>query len=142
MIDIVDDVNIEMKKVFAHRLKCLRIDRGLTYKELALKLKQNYDVEVSYGTLCNYERAYRIPTLPLLIQIADFFEVTNDYLLGASDDKNCKILQTDFLDENKNHHILKLGIDIKADLESMEYKDLKELILKIKEMGLDFNKIK
>ena len=142
MMEIIDDVNIEMKKVFAHRLKMLRMDKGLTYKELSEKLKQLYNVDVSYGTLCNYERTYRIPTLPLFKQLADFFEVSTDYLFGITDVKNCEVIQTDFLDQNKNPHIVKLGIDIKADLESMEYKDLKELILKIKEMGLDFNKIK
>ncbi|MER3120759.1 helix-turn-helix transcriptional regulator [Bacillus altitudinis] len=37
------------------------------------------------ATYANYERGYRQPDYDTLIKIADFFEVTTDYLLRGED---------------------------------------------------------
>ena len=58
------------------RLKELREKKGLKQEELALALS------VSPSAIGMYERDYREPSDELLIKIADFFNVTTDYLLG------------------------------------------------------------
>ncbi len=37
---------------------------------------------------CRYESGEREPTASVLVRIADFYNVTTDYLLGRSDEKN------------------------------------------------------
>lgn len=57
----------------------LRLDKKLTQKELAESL------HVSVGTISNYEKSAHFPDIEKLINLADFFGVTTDYLLGRSE---------------------------------------------------------
>lgn len=61
-------------------LKQLREARGLNMRETAKLL------EMPYTTYVNYEKGLREPTSEMLIALADFFEVTIDYLLGRSEE--------------------------------------------------------
>jgi len=56
----------------------LRLDKKMTQKELAQVL------HVSIGTISNYEKGAHFPDIEKLINLADFFGVTTDYLLGRS----------------------------------------------------------
>lgn len=61
---------------FGELLAELRSDRNMTQKDLADEL------HVSVGTISNYERGVYFPELEKLVNLADFFHVTTDYLLG------------------------------------------------------------
>lgn len=63
--------------VFAEQLKTLRKINGLTQKELAekLKIKQN-----SYS---DWENGKSEPNIEMLVRIADYFDVSLDYLMGG-----------------------------------------------------------
>lgn len=61
---------------FGERLRSLRTARGLTQKECG-KLFQ-----LSESAIGMYERDQREPSLELVRRIADYFEVTIDYILG------------------------------------------------------------
>lgn len=61
---------------FGELLAELRQDRGMTQKELAKVLY------VSDGTISNYENGVHYPDVEKLMDIANFFGVTTDYLLG------------------------------------------------------------
>ena len=63
------------------RIKELREDKGLTIKALAEELGLNV------ATLSTYERGTREPSINTIIQLAKYFDVTSDYLLGVSDNK-------------------------------------------------------
>lgn len=58
------------------RIRILRERKGLSQKHLAYKL------DMPNQSLSNYERGYRLPPPDALKKIADFFEVSVDYLLG------------------------------------------------------------
>ena len=64
---------------FSERIKELRTERGLKQREMAdicgIKLR-------SYQ---GYEYGRHYPEVPGLIQIAKFFDVSTDYLLGLTD---------------------------------------------------------
>lgn len=64
---------------FSVRIKTLRKERGLKQKELAEILGL---ADRSYQC---YEYATRYPDFKGLIAIADFFDVSLDYLVGRSD---------------------------------------------------------
>lgn len=61
------------------RLKELRKERNLTQKEIAFRLNIN---SVTY---LHYEKAQREPPLSLLADMAKFFDVSVDYLLGLKE---------------------------------------------------------
>lgn len=68
-----------MKTILGERLKELREDRGYTQKQLSEKLGVN---SVTY---LHYEKEQREPPLSLLADMAVFFGVSVDYLLGLND---------------------------------------------------------
>ena len=67
-----------MEILLGKRLKELREERGLTQKQLATLLNLN---SVTY---LHYEKSLREPPLAVLADIARFFEVSTDYLLGIT----------------------------------------------------------
>lgn len=64
---------------FCERIKLLRTERGLKQRELAIEL------DLALNSYQCYEYATRTPDFRGLIAIADFFDVSLDYLVGRSD---------------------------------------------------------
>lgn len=58
------------------KLKKIRKEKNITQTEMANYLK------ISLGTYSNYENGLTQPPFKTLIQIADYFNVSTDYLLG------------------------------------------------------------
>jgi PAS domain S-box-containing protein len=67
---------------FAKRLRKLRKELGLNQKELASELGY------ARTTIANYEQATRFPPLDTLFEIANYFHVSLDYLLGRTKIRN------------------------------------------------------
>lgn len=65
---------------FSRQLLALRRQRGLTQKQLAA------NVGLSELAIQNYESGRRKPAFDALIALADYFDVSLDYLVGRSDD--------------------------------------------------------
>ena len=70
---------------FAIKLKKLRIEHGLSQKDLAQELG------ISRSCLANYEGGKRQPDNEMLIHIADKFHVLVDYLIDRTDYKNIEL---------------------------------------------------
>ena len=68
-----------MSKIFSERLKELREEMGIGQIQLAEEL------QVSKGIISLWENGLREPKLSNLVAIANFFDVTIDYLAGLSD---------------------------------------------------------
>lgn len=64
---------------FPDRLKKLRNSRGVTQKAMAEYLG------ITEQAYAKYEYAMREPNHETTIKLADFFEVSTDYLFGRSD---------------------------------------------------------
>lgn len=64
---------------FSKRLISLRQSRNLTQKQLAA------DVSLSEVGIQNYEGERRKPAFDVLIALADYFDVSLDYLVGRCD---------------------------------------------------------
>ncbi|WP_286167136.1 helix-turn-helix transcriptional regulator [Clostridium sp. D33t1_170424_F3] len=62
--------------MFAVRLKCLRKSQGLNQVELAKK------IGVKKQSISNWENDNILPSIEMLVRIADYFQVSTDYLLG------------------------------------------------------------
>lgn len=65
---------------FSDRLLELRKSRNLTQKQLAI------DLQMSELAIQHYESQRRKPAFDALVALADYFDVSLDYLCGRSDD--------------------------------------------------------
>ena len=61
-------------------LKELRIEHGLTQKELALQLG------ITQDSISLWEKGKRTPDTQYIIKMAEIFNVSTDYLVGRTDD--------------------------------------------------------
>lgn len=64
------------KNVFKDNLKSLRTEKGIGQVELARALG------LSKGIISMWENGLREPHMNALIKLADFFNITIDYLVG------------------------------------------------------------
>lgn len=64
---------------FSDRLKSLRRENNILQKDLAMLLK------VTPRAIRNYENGSHEPCYDSLIKLADYFNVSLDYLLGRTD---------------------------------------------------------
>lgn len=65
---------------FAERLSILRNAKGLTMEQLGK------DIGTTRATISNFENEQRKPSLDMVIKLADYFQVSIDYLVGRTDD--------------------------------------------------------
>lgn len=66
-------------KIFATRLRELRLEKGYTQQQIAEKLN------IRQQSYIRYEYATGEPSLETLVKLAKIFEVSTDYLLGISE---------------------------------------------------------
>ncbi|MSS44267.1 helix-turn-helix transcriptional regulator [Anaerosalibacter bizertensis] len=67
---------------FSERMKALRKEKDITLEELSEILG------TTKATLSRYENNLRIPNVDFIDELANFFNVSTDYLLGRTDIKN------------------------------------------------------
>lgn len=74
-------MNFDIEK-FSYRLTVLLDENNMTQTQLAKK------IGTSNVTICRYLTCERLPRLDVVTKIAAVFNISLDYLLGLSDDKN------------------------------------------------------
>ncbi len=82
-----------MNDSFPRIITLLRTERKLTQKQAADSLN------ISQALLSHYERGVRECGLDFLIRIADFYDVSCDYLLGRTSDRNGATITVDDIPE-------------------------------------------
>ena len=88
-------------------IRRLRLERGLNQEELGKR------IGVSKQSISNWENGNIVPSIDLLVSLAEFFSVSTDYLLGRTERKT---LDVSDLNERQTAH-LRLLID---DLRGLE----------------------
>ena len=101
---------------FAERLQELREDRGISRKDLAANLN------ITVSALGMYEQGRREPNMEMLIRLADYFNVTLDFLVGRS-----------FHDEETSKIIEALHLKNEIDKLPQGYKNIIDFMLNTKE---------
>ena len=66
---------------YSERLVELRTEKGLSQKTAAIELG------ISQALLSHYEKGIREFNLDFLCRIADYYDVTADYILGRTDSR-------------------------------------------------------
>lgn len=75
---IVGDI---MREILAKRLRECRKERGLSQLQVAVYC------DITEKAYQNYELMTREPRLEILVRLADFYEVSLDYLTGRTNQK-------------------------------------------------------
>lgn len=83
-----------MNTIFSIRLKMLRKEHNISAEELANKLN------INKSTISRYETGKTEPYLPLVIKIANYFNVSIDWLSGITDIRNWKQTSTSEIIDN------------------------------------------
>ena len=68
-----------MKETFGQRLRALRLEKQISQMAFAL------DIQVGKSIISSWELDQAEPTLTNLIKIAQYFDVTTDYLAGLEE---------------------------------------------------------
>ena len=76
---------------FNRIIKLLRKERGITQKQAA------EDLGVSQALLSHYEKGIRECGLDFVVRVADYYNVSCDYLLGRSAERNGMMLSAEDL---------------------------------------------
>jgi len=100
------------------RLFELRTEKNLSQREIAKIMN------VSQGTYNNWENSNTQPSIEQLIALADFFEVSVDYLIGRTDDTGA-MLQPLF--QTKHDYASKLFYSVDDDVQDAVLTILKKL---------------
>ncbi len=109
-------MNFDIEK-FSYRLNVLLDENNMSQTQLARK------IGTSNVTICRYLTCDRIPRLDVLTRIAYVFNVSVDYLLGLTNDKNIQIspensdlnmnlLVRDLFSLSPNYHLAESQIEL------------------------------
>lgn len=71
-----------MNKDFPRIIKLLRKERGISQKQAAI------DLDISPALLSHYEKGIREGNLDFVLKVADYYDVSCDYLLGRTLDRD------------------------------------------------------
>lgn len=69
---------------FCSRLKYLRLENNMSQRKLAQEFK------TSNSSICDWECGRSEPCFEMLVKIAEFFNVSTDFLLGLEDESGSK----------------------------------------------------
>ena len=109
---------------FGDILAELREDRGLNQKQLA------EEFHVSNSSISSLETGYRVPSVEMLVNLAAYFDVTTDYLLGLSDSS----LSPSVLSKRIAQEVT--AAELISMIESLTLQQKSALILVLKDMSI------
>ncbi|MCI8629733.1 MAG: helix-turn-helix transcriptional regulator [Firmicutes bacterium] len=67
---------------FSNKLKELRTSKNISQKQIASQL------DIADRQYRRYENEEQQPTLPIIIKLANYFDISLDYLVGRTDNPN------------------------------------------------------
>lgn len=109
---------------FGKIISALRAEKGIYQKELADYLK------VSIGTISNYEQGIHSPDFDTLCKLADYYDVSIDYMMGRTEIRACtKDLERPLTDNYTVADLLNTTLQLDKDSAHslVEYIDLLRL---------------
>lgn len=118
---------------FTTRLKKLRKEKNLFQSEVA------EEIGIASSSYSNYEQGTRSPDNETLIKLAKFFEVSIDYLLGETDEKQTANKVISIISEDQEfldfYHVFRKNEDIKRIIDhskNLSDKSIKQILKIIK----------
>lgn len=104
--------------MYGNRLRELRKEKNLTIDEMAAQL------EFTRSTYAGYERKFRKPPLDAITKIAKFHDVSTDYLLGLTEEREPKKVEYNMKEYLKKGNLNWGGVPLNEE----ELKPIRELL--------------
>ena len=102
--------------MFGRRLKELRTQKGFSMDKLIELYNSKYDAKMNKSTLSRYENGLQEPIYTVVVNLANFFNVTIDYLSGGQDDD----AEAQFIRHKKNDTITDIILQLRTDSELLD----------------------
>ena len=115
-----------MSSKLSERIRYLRLKNNLTAKDLSIILG------TSESAISLYENGKRKPSIELILKMADYFSVSTDFILGATENiaDSEKVIDIDFSDVLENLIVyINNQNTIRFDGQKLD-NDLKEIFMK------------
>lgn len=117
-----------MSNSFGKRLRKLRLAKNMTQSELGKV------VNVTNVGVAKWESDDRFPDKDTLIKLADFFDVSLDYLLGRTDHPNATVHKTEV-----DGHDVEIGYDKEVYPDGLTHEQVIEILKSLKAAGFSFS---
>lgn len=111
---------------FSTRFRSLRRESNMTQEEMLKAFNKKYNRAFTAAAISQYENGKRIPEIDALIDFADFFNVSSDYLLGRTNIKT-KATQEEQPLSPKLKKLLQITYDL-PDADVMKLEEIAELL--------------
>lgn len=109
---------------FSDRLKLLRATNGLTQEKLSNDINEIFGYPIAKATISQYENGNREPNITMLINLAQYFDCSIDYLVGLSDYRSI-IDSSEFMTKMT---LLKTIVDALPKMDYINSHDLGKLV--------------
>lgn len=110
-----------IKNLFSNRLKLLRLEKNLTLEQLGTIFN------VSKQAASRWETGDRIPSIEIIYMLAEYFNVSLDYLVGRTDEPDLTII-------NVEQNISEEELELLEDYRQLNKLEKNVIIGKISEM--------
>ena len=111
------------ERIVGIRLKELRKAMGISQAKFAIELGG-----VSQAVIARYETGDIFPSYPVLIKIADYFNVSTDYLLGRTDNPAGKLYERSETQEGKIDDFIEMCFDPNSSVNARLKEALKKML--------------
>lgn len=101
-----------MSKSFGNTISYLRKEKGLSQKQAS------EDLGISQALLSHYEKGIRECSLDFVVKIADYYNVSCDYLLGRTAERN---MEENISNESLNNRSMLENLNSKVIMNSIEF---------------------
>lgn len=115
------------------RIKLLRKKQGLSQK------KMGEDLGLGISTISQYENLVNTPDTKTVIKIAEYFNVTTDYLFGLTDRPDFRLLKKEELEEflpKKTVEEEEIHLQVDGKLKKLDKEKQEQIKKYLKEIGV------
>lgn len=115
------------------RIKKLRKKQGLSQK------KMGEDLGLGISTISQYENLVNTPDTKTVIKIAEYFNVTTDYLFGLTDRPDFRLLKKEELEEflpKKTVEEEEIHLQVDGKLKKLDKEKQEQIKKYLKEIGV------
>lgn len=117
---------------FGERFKELRINKKMSQEELITDFNKKFNYNFTKSAVSQYENNKRIPEIQALNDFVSYFNVSIDYILGRTDERNSKIININEKSNETNKLVNNLASELAKEGYTMGEDDYDTMLMALK----------